>query len=430
MFFKRLFKKPPPPEPVVEKLSLADLRERVKKLEAEKLENVKPKLNPVLDAMNKQREALLNELKALEKVEPTEEIYPGLLKSATGARALLVKKMTRALTEIGSHLEFSTAALTAFDGKLTKVTNLTTDAVTTHGRYVGAVFGANFAVVQSHLRELHGQVRQVHTIIEGAISESESLSPISSELEALSGLVEQAKGTQDRINSLGGQTKEIEDTLKKEGDRLAQLKSSEEFKRATDSAREVDRIKAEINRVRGEAVSAISDLNRPFRKLDKLVASGGHQMDRELIKTLEICIDRPAEIISTDEKISAAEALLRETAKLLSERKIDLGDRERRKKLEWAQKLAAGLREYKKRIDALNQMLDTHAQAMAHPVQKQVTDLERSIGQLESKLEQTKTSLEERGNSFKQMQSEIEEKRVKLEGLVSEVLGTKVALTF
>ncbi|MDI6883704.1 MAG: hypothetical protein QMD00_00965 [Hadesarchaea archaeon] len=430
MFFKRIFRKPPPPGPAVEKLSLADLHKRVEKLKVEKLERAKPQLKAVLDETTKQREALLNELKTLADAKPTEEVHPGLMKSATEARKLLIEKMTRALADIKPPSEFSTTALVAFDGKLTKATNLTTDAVVTHGRYVRTVFEPGFAPVQSRLRGLHEQIRQSHTIIEGVIHESKTLDPILSEVDSLTGLVENAERTQDDIKSLEGQTKEIGDALKEKRDRLTELTSSEEFKRATDSARQVDQIKQEINRVKSEAVSAFSDLNRPLRKLEKLVASGGHQMDRELIKALKSCIDNPTEIIFSDEKISAAEALLRETSKLLSERKIDLSDRERRKKLERAQKLAAGLSGYKKRLDSLNQKLEAQAHAMAHPVQKHVAELEQSISQHESKLKQTKTEIEELECKLKRMKDEIEEKRVKLEGLASEILGTKVELTF
>lgn len=429
MFFKRLFKKPPPPKPAVEKLSLEELRERVKKLRGEKLENAKLGLNPLLDEITKERERLLDELKALTGAEPTEEIHPGLLKTSTEARKYFNEKMRRALAEIQSRPEFSVGALAAFGEKLTKATNLTTDAMLVHARYVRATFGSAFTAIESHLRRLHELARQAHTSIEGILSDDKSLDSIFSELNSQVELIRNAEKVRDDIKSLEGRAKGIEETLKKERDRLTQLRSSEEFERVAESRRKLEQARLEMNRVRSEVVSAFSDLSRPLRKLDKLVVSGGHQMDREMIKTLELCISNPAETISSDEKISAVEALLQETAKLLAERKIDLADRERRKKLEKARKLAAGLREFKRRLELLEQQLEAQRRAAEHPIQKQTAELEGAINQHESELERVKTMIEEFGRKSELMKGEIEDKRVRLENLASETLGTKIELT-
>ena len=429
MFFKRLFKKPPPPKPAVERLSLEELHERVKKLRAKKLEDAELGLNPLLEEITKDREKILDELKALTDAEPTEEIHPGLLKTATEARKLFIEKMTRGLAEIQRRPEFSVDTLAAFDGKLAKATNLTTHAMVTHARYLRDTFGSKFTAIESHLRGLHGLARQVHVGIESILRDDRSLDSISSEINSHAELIQHAEKVRNDIKSLEGRAKEIEEKVKKGRGRLTQLMSSEEFKRVAESRRKLEQARVEINRVRSEAVSAFSDLSRPLRKLDKLVASGGHQMDREMIKTLELCINNPAETISSDEKISAAEALLQETAKLLAERKIDLDDRKRRKKLEMARKLAVGLREFKKRLELLNQQLETQRRAAEHPIQKQTAELERVIDQHESELKRVKESIEEFGRKSELMKDEIEGKRVKLEGLASETLGSKIELT-
>lgn len=414
---------------MVEKLSLDGLRDRVEKLKAEKFEKARPGLNAVLDEMAREREILLNELKTLAGAEPTEEVHPGLLKAATEARKLLTEKMTRALADIGHCPEFSVTTLATFDGKLTKATNLTTDALIVHGRYVRTVFEPRFAAVQTRLRGLHGTAKQAHTIIEGVIRENSALNSVLSEIGSQKELVQNLGKNRANIESLEGRAKETEEMLEKERDQLTQLVSSEEFKRAADLMRGLDQIKLEISRLESEVVSAFSDLSRPLRKLEKLVVSGGHRMDRELMKTLKLCINSPVDIISSEEKISAAKLLLQETSKLLTERKIDLADRERRKKLEKAQKLASDLDGYKRRLDLLNQQLESQRQLLEVPVQKQAAELERSIGQRESGLRQIRASIEELGHKSKLLRDEIEDRRVKLEKLASDTLGAKIELT-
>ncbi len=430
MFFRRIFRKPPPPKPVLEKLDLDALRERVNKLRKEKLETVKPTFNAVLDETARVRGILLNDLKKLAEARPSEEVHLGLLRTCTEAKKLLTEKMTRALADIERSTEPTTGALEAFDGKLTKAINLTTDATAVHGRYVETIFGPEFAAVRSGLRRLNELAGQAHTTIEGILSESRELDSISFEINSQTELTQYIKKTQEDIKSLESLSKEIEERVKNEREQLKQLKSGEEFKRAIEAMRELKQIELEINHVKGEAMSAFSDISRPLRKLEKLVSSGGHQMDREKIKTLDLSISSPLEIISSDEKIQVAEKLLLETAKLLEDGEIKLNEKERRKKLERTRKLAARLKEFKRYLELLNQRLETQRQALGHPIQKQISKLEQSIAQHESELNHIKKSIEELGQKSKLTEKEIEEKRANLEKLAGEILGTKVELTF
>jgi hypothetical protein len=430
MFFRRIFRKPPPPKPVLEKLDLDALRERVNKLRKEKLETVKPTFNAVLEETVRVRGILLNYLKKLADAKPSEEVYPGLLRTCTEARKLFIEKMTRALADIERSTELTTGALEAFDGKLTKAINLTADATTVHGRYVETVFRPEFAAVRSGLRRLNELAEQTHTTTNGILSESRKLDSISLEIDSQTELTQYIKKTQEDIKSLESLSKETEERVKNEREQSKQLKSGEEFKRAVEAMRELKQIELEINHVKGEVMSAFSDISRPLRKLEKLVSSGWHQMDREKIKTLDLCINNPLEVISSDEKIQVAEELLQETAKLLEDGKIKLNEKERRKKLERIRKLAARLKEFKRYLELLNQRLETQRQALEHPIQKQISKLEQSIAQNESELNNTKKSIEELGQKSKLTEKEIGEKRANLEKLAGEILGTKVELTF
>jgi len=430
MFIRRIFKKPPPQKPVLEKLNLDALRERVDKLRKEKLETVKPTLNAILEEIARARGILLNDLKKLAEAGPSEEVHLGLLKTCTEARKLLTEKMTRALAEIERNTELTTGALEAFDGKLTKAINLTTDATAIHGRYVETIFGPEFAAVRSSLRRLNELVGQTHTTVERTLSESRILDSISLEINFQTELIQYSKKTQEDIKSLESLSKETEERVKNEREQLKQLMSGEEFKHAVETMRELKQTELEINHVKGEVTSAFSDISRPLRKLEKLVSSGEHQMDREKIKTLDLCITNPLEIISSDEKTQLAEKLLQETAKLLEDGKIKLNERERRKKLERIRKLAARLKEFKRYLELLNQRLETQRQALEHPIQKQISKLEQSIAQHESELNHIKTSIGELGQKSKLTEKEIEEKRANLEKLAGEIIGTKVELTF
>lgn len=429
MFLKRIFKKPEPQTPAVERLTLDALLERMEGLRAQKLETAKPKFDSIVGGMIRERAALLNLLKELADARPSEEVHPGLLKTSTEAKKLFVEKTTRALTDIEHPPRFSTDILVAFDEKLAKTTNLTTDAMTIHGRYVGATFGPEFAAVQLNIRRIQEIIRQIHATIGEILRENKALDLIASEINSLAKLIQEAGKMQEDIKTLERQFSEAEKRINEEKDRLKRLTSSEEFKHATESKHEIDHVELEIARVESDVASAFSDISRPLRKLEKLISSGKHQMDREKVKTLELCINDPLEIVTSDEKISITVGLLQETAELLEGGKIDLNERERRKKLERTRKLALRLTEFKNRLEALRGLLETQWRESEHPVRTHVSDLEQSINQHESELKRVKISIEGISKMHKLTMDEIEEKRVKIEKLAGEISGTKVELT-
>lgn len=430
MFFKRIFKKPPPPEPVVVKLDLVALGERINNLKNEKFETIKPTFNDIIGEIIGTRETLLSNLKKLADANPSEEVYPKLLKSSIEARKLLVEKISRALANIERPSELSKNTLDTFDGKLAKSINLTTDAVVTHGRYVRTTFEPEFAVLQSNLRRLHDLTKHVHEKIGATINEINRLESLSSETNSLTELILSIKKNQDDIESLEMLLKKTEENMREEEARLKQLMSSEEFKRAADTKREHEQIESEIARLEGEVKSAFSDISRPLRKLEKLLSSGGYHMDREKVKALELCINEPQEIVSSDEKISAAEGLLQEAAELLDEGKIELDDRERRKKLERIRKLATRLREFKRRLDVLNHRLNAVQRDLQYPVQTQISELKQSIAEQKSKIDHAQKSIEDLKKKHEQAEKEIEDKRADIEKHAGEILGAKIELTF
>jgi len=430
MFLKRIFRKHPPPEPRLEKFSLESLHERIVKLRVEKIENFKEQLDPIVDEIARLRMTLSDSLRELMSSEPDEEVHLGLLKSATEARKLLSEKVSRAISELVSPAEFSKEGLSAFDERVLKAVNLITDAMSTHGRYVRAVFVQKFSTFEFRLRELHGLIMRSHTAIERAIKEISALDSILAEIDLQIQLMQDAKKIAENIRFLESRAEDVRKLVQDESNQLTGLKSSKEFKSAEDSLKEIDRIQQEINKTKGMAVSRISEMGRPFRKIEKLVASGGHSIGHESIKMLKICINNPVEVISSDENIEALEKLLQETSELINTGKIDLNERERRSKLGVARSLASELRNLKKNLVSLSNQLKAQQIMAESPVIGQAVKIENLIAQHESELTGLRASIEELVKKSKSIDEELSSKRESLEKLASDIMGMKIELTF
>lgn len=385
----------------------------------------------LFDRLLEERGSLINELKTLSEVEPTEEAYPGLHKAAMEARRLLIDKLIRATEGIPRQKSLLNNNLAAFDGELMKIVNLTTDAIVTHGRYVRALFTPQIGAIESRLRELHQLASQMHVIIEEALRGINSLDSISSKINSQKELVQQSDDLQNEIKLLETKASELECLTKSKNDQLAKLIASEEFKRVAKSGLELERIEQGIVQVKSMASGALSDLSRPFRKMEKLVISGGYQLDRELLEVLKLCIENPSEIISSEEKIGATETILKKTVELLSEGKISLDDRERRKKLERARELVGKLREFWEHLKRLRVQHETQKSAFERsPLLKERAELERSIRAYEVELKQAQANIQELHEKLKRTDEEIKVSQSEIKKMAPNVVGTELEITF
>lgn len=429
MFFKRLFRKPPPPKPAAEKFTIDALRDRIAKVKSEKIENFKVQFNPLLDEINSTCATLSETLRALSISDPDSNIDAGLVKSAMEARKLLFDKVSRAIANIGRCSEITGDGISIFSERLSKAINLTTDAVKTHGRYVRAVFGEKSSEFESSLRALHELAMHVHTSIENMGKEIQSLDSVLNEISLQGQMAQEIDKDNEDIKSLERRTKDIEDDLKDERARLEELKAGEEFKRATDSAREFERTEQEIARLKGDVISRVSEMNRPFRKLEKLIKSGGHSVESEIVRILDVCIYNPAEVILSQENLTAFERLLRETTGLANAGKIDLDKHERKNTLDASQRLVAELNAIKDKLTSLGGLSEAQKKAASSPIIEQAVKLETLIKQREYNLNETRAAIEERSKKSKAMQQELVSRRERLKKLAGEVLGITVEIS-
>jgi len=433
MFLRKIFgKKPKAPEPQVEKLNIDSLGERVEKLKQGKLAGAQSTLNTSLDRLSEERGTLLKELKTLSEAEPTEEAYPGLHKAALEAKRLLAEKLTRATTPIQRVGEFSTNDLAILDSKLTKMVNLTTDAIITHGRHVRALFGSQLNVIELRLKRLHGLVREVHALIERARGEMNSLDSISSKISSQRELLHRIESMRTDVKSLENRVAMLEKLIENEGDQLARLINSEEFKNLDASGRELERIEREIAQVKDTASSAISGLSRPFRKMEKLVRAGKCQMDREMMEVLELCIENPLEVLSSEERIASTDTLLQKMIELLEEGKISMGDRERKKRMELGRELLEEkkLLKLKEQLTHLHTRKETQTRAREQTLLlKQKAELEGSIEKHKSDLKNARTTIEDLHRESQRAEKDIDKNLRELEKLATEAIGATIELT-
>ncbi|MFB0500117.1 MAG: hypothetical protein ACETWO_02420, partial [Candidatus Hadarchaeaceae archaeon] len=204
------------------------------------------------------------------------------------------------------------------------------------------------------------------------------------------------------------------------------------FKGLDASRRELERIEREIAHVKGAVSSAISGLSRPLRKMEKLVTAGEYQMDREMIKVLELCIENPLDVLSSDEKIASTNALLQKMIELLEEGKISMSDRERSKRIKLARELLEEkkLLKLKERLTHLQANIEAQKRAREQTsLLKQKAELEESIEKYRTDLKRARATIEELHRESQKAEKDIDKNLGETEKLATEVIGATVELT-
>jgi hypothetical protein len=430
MFFKRIFKKPPPPKPV-ETLSLRDLRGRIRELKHEKLAETQSELNALLDRVSEARETTLGAVETLSKAETTEVIHPGLYKSALEARRLLVDKMNRSLVSFSRPKEITVDVLTSIDERLKRLVNFTTSALATHGRHVRMLFGPQLNTLQLHIRHLHALIREVHALIEKTLNRTRSLDSLLSKVESQIELANQIDVMRSKSEQLIKQATELEKLIENNSIKLAQFMESEEFKRVGSLKDEIQQIEQEITRVKDAVVSTFLSISRPLRKMEKLVADRKYEMNRELEIILKLCIQDPLAIISSDEKISATQSVLQRMSDLLEKGEIDLSERERVKRIEMVQEIMRDekIKKFKKRLEELQKEREDRLRVWEQLPHLRKSELEQSIEKRRSNLKNVRTRIEELTRKLESTWESIEKNRAELERLASEMMGAQIRLT-
>jgi len=432
--FRRIFgKKPKPPPPAeVKELSLDSLEGEIKKLKDDRLEVVKGEIGPLVEGIARACEEIKALAKILAQAEVSKDVYVGLDKSSREARRLFVDKVTRAIEGLKQPKELTWQGLLAFGDSLDRALNMVADAGVVHGRYASVLFGQHLQSVYQSIHKLQELGAEFKAAIEVKRDEVQNLDDASAQIAHLKGLAQRLVHLGAQKEALENRAKSLEGVLEAEGVERDRLTSSQELKDVEKIHHELGQIEQKIARLRGEAASAISGLQRPFKKMRKLALDGKHPLGRDKFGMLNLCIDEPLEAFLSDgEDLPRLTALLQDLKNIIESGQIELNPRERRKKLEQIRGMLGGaLLELRREHDGiLVEKVEKERAYITSPLLKQRSELERSLEARRSELEKIQSELKGLSGEMEKIEGEIGRGRSELEGKASAVLGAKLKIT-
>jgi hypothetical protein len=430
---RRIFgKKPKPPPPIeVRELSLDSLGEEIKKLKDDELKAIEGEVGPLVEGIARACEETKASAEALAQAQVSKEVYVGLDRSSREARRLFVEKVTRAIDGLRQPKELTWQGLLAFGDSLDRALDTMVDAGVVHGRYASVLFGQHVQGVYQSIRKLQELGAQFKAAMEVKKDEVQNLDNTSAQIADLKDLAQRLVSLGAKKDALEGRVKGLGDVLEAEGVEFDKLTCSQELKDVEKIRHELGQIEQKISRLRGEAASAISGLQRPFKKMKKLALDGKHPLGKDGFKMLDLCIDEPLEAFLSDgENLPRLTALLQDLEGLIEGGQIELNPRERRKRLEQIRGLLSGtLLELKREHDdSQAKKAEKERAYMSSPLLKRREELEKSLEVHRSELEKVQSELSLLSREMEKIEEEIGRRRSKLESEASIVLGIKLKI--
>jgi hypothetical protein len=431
--FRRIFgRKPKPPSTVEEKeLSLDSIESEINRVRDAKLGSVRDEMRPLVEEISVVCEDIRASAKILAQAEASKEVYVGLDKSSREARRLFVDKVTHAIGILERSKELTWPSLLAFDDSLNRTISQLTGAGVVHGRFASVLFGQHFQNVYQSIHKLQELGAQFRAAIEVKKDEVRLFDDIDARITHQRDLAQKLVNLRSQKQELENQAKSLEGVIKAESGELDKLMSSQELKDAEKIRHELGQIEQKIARLRGEAASALSSFQRPFKKMKKLALDGKYPLSRDKLLVIGMSIEEPLKAFLSDEvNLPKLMEVLNEAKKSVESGEVELNPRERKKRLAQIERMLDG------RLIELRQMYEKallykaakeEAYTSSHVLKKR-TELEKSLRSLRSDQEKIQSELKELSMEMERIEEEFKRNKSELEPQASIVLGIKLKI--
>jgi len=429
LFLRRIFGgKKEDKTPERQQLSLDELRRQLIELVESRVKSSEDEMRRIIGEIVSCKDEVLKAVDALGAAKPDSDVHSGLLKAGESARKLLSDKLRRALLELRFPSDLSASSLREFNQRLAKSINLTTDAMMSHRRYVGAVFEKQFREVVFSLDRMQYLSKQMHGAGERVLQEVRRIEALIADVDSTISTKSSFDEEVRKAAELEARLSSIDLRTAQERKKLEELRSSEGYRLEVMMREEAGAAEGELRKFKNEVMSMFSEISRPLKKIMKLVESGSHQMDREKIQVLELCLEDPIQLFSDDTLLDRTSELMDEVTRLIEDRKIELEEKERRKKMEKVRKLAASMGELKGRLDALA-VRSMEYSKRERPAERAEEGIQRVLRELEEERRKIASELEPLRKKIGKLDEEIRRKLEAISAAAQPLLGKTIELT-
>ncbi|MEM3587064.1 MAG: hypothetical protein QXO71_07090 [Candidatus Jordarchaeaceae archaeon] len=286
-------------------------------------------------------------------------------------------------------------------------------------------YRAEIAEIDLYLKRLAKEFQDLHEILTQRYSKIK-------EYESIFVTMEEVRKEQEIVNELMKQKKELIKSLN-EYDEAKREKCNElrELKEKS-LVRNIIDVEKELKSVEDSILRELRSLEKPFRKLDKLISEGAAQISSENLKTLRDYLSNPlASFLSEDDKCSRIKSLLTQLNSVLAKETLDLKDSRSKKARDQITKICekdilTPLREKYLNLESERNALKI--QISKKGLSQKQKHLETVVEELDQKKENINTAIYRIETDYQKSKSRIDTYIQKLEQKVHIITGTPIKI--
>ncbi len=410
-----------------EAVTVQEVRDRLEDKKSDPLEHVEKDLKPMLGEISTLREKVKNLKTDFENAETDEDVHPNIYKSANEGKRLLLSKLDRAVEKIDVPTEVKWDPLLDFNRSLQDAVNLLKNARVSHGGQVSTLFKQEMSKFTKFTNDIQSLSKDLNTSLRKAKLKIDEFDELLDKISKYEELLERQKELKEELEDLKDRKKEIKKQLEDEKESLESLKRSERYSELEKIDEKIEKLSQKKEKTLKKIDTTISDLARPLRKMSKMIERDEHMVGSNVLDALDSYLEDPvkAAVFEGDEELSKLRGLLKELETVLED-KMELGDRERRKRLEEVRNILnnrkiKGLRdksfEIGKKIEELEEERESSSLLEKKDrLEESIQDKESELEKIDDKITDLEKEVDELDNQIDELAVEIrEEVKSKLE---------------
>ncbi|KXA96558.1 hypothetical protein AKJ37_04910, partial [candidate division MSBL1 archaeon SCGC-AAA259I09] len=412
-----------------EKLSLEEVRKRIADRKSHPLQEEEKDYHPLLEKVSNIRGKIESLNKDLVGAEPGGEVHPNIYKSAEEGKRLLTDKVERAVGKMEAPQDPTWKDLLDLNESLQEAVNLLQNARVSHGRQVGAVFENEV----SRLGRLADSLQSVSGELDDSLRKGKTrLGDLEETLEKIKereNLLGRKNELEEKLDEFRGKKAEVEGELDKERESLASLEKSERFEELEEVKDRIEELTRKKEEIRKRIGSKISELARPLRKMSKMIERDEHMVSSTVLEAVDLYQKDPVQTaLEEEEGLPKLNAMLQELEGVL-EGKMELGEREREKRLEEVQDIIENEKVKKLREDyhrTETKIDELKKERKESPLLEKKEKLEGSIESKKSEKSEVERKIEKKEDELEEVSVQIDEKSEEVREKVDSALDVQV----
>ncbi len=419
-------------EPVkLQKISLEELRGKIEKKKNNPIQESDAEIVSLIERISDIETKIKNLSSELANAEPEEEVHPNVYKSAKEARRLLLQKMDRAIEKIEVPTEREWNKLLDFNRSLQDAVNLLKNARLNHGGQASTVFGEKVSKFDRLTEKIQPLSKELNTSLRKIKLNLDELDELLEDINRRENIIERIKKTEDALEELRNQKKEIEKEYNRVKDSLESLKRSDRFEELENMKEEIEGLSQQKDEIKADMEATVSQLKRPLRKMDKMIERDDHMVSKDVLEALESYLEEPAQTaLREEEGLPKFRSMVEELEDVLEE-KMELEDRERKKRLNEVRKIL----ENEKLVSLQNRFFETEDKQKE--LKKEIDSssllekkerLEKSLEKEESKLNKVKDRIDKSEDKLRDLKEQIKSTSERIEEKAKSLFDIRVEI--